>query len=127
MARHCKLVLGMVALAGALMLGACGRAVEASGNITDGPAPDGAVKVVAADNDFVPDTIKAKAGEVVTVEVANRGDSDHNFVIAEMDVSTGTLKPGETATATFQMPESSTEFVCTFHGGMEGELVPEGA
>lgn len=120
-----KTVVTMVAiLAAGLLLGACGRSVEASGNISRGPAGGNAVEVEARDNEFSPGVIKAKAGEQVTVQVNNQGQTDHNFVIPTMNVSTGTLKPGEVATATFVMPDSSTEFVCTFHGGMNGDLLP---
>lgn len=125
---RCKTALvGLAFASGALLLGACGRAVEASGSIDQGPATGEAVKIVMEDNEFKPAAIRAKAGEEVTVEVSNKGDADHNFVIPKMDVSTGTLESGKVATATFVMPETATEFVCTFHGGMKGELRPEEA
>jgi plastocyanin len=124
MGKRKTVVIAAAALAVGLLLGACGRAVEASGNISPGPAPGDAVKVEAKDNEFRPGVIKAKAGEQVTVQVTNQGEVDHNLVIPGLDVSTGTLKPGEVATATFVMPDSSTEFVCTFHGGMKGDLQP---
>lgn len=118
----------VVVLTGALLLGACGGGeVAASGNIARGPASGDAAKVVARDNDFSPDEIRGTAGEEVTVEVTNRGDAVHNFVISDMEISTGNIEPGEAATATFTMPDSRVEFVCSFHGGMKGELVPEGA
>ena len=124
MSKRKVLALGVAALAAGLLLGACGRAVQASGKVSKGPASGDAVKMEARDNEFRPGVIKAQAGEEVTVEVTNRGGSDHNFVIATLDISTGTLKPDEVATATFVMPDSSTEFVCTFHGGMKGDLQP---
>ncbi|HYN98939.1 MAG TPA: cupredoxin domain-containing protein [Actinomycetota bacterium] len=111
----------------AIFMGACGREVAASGNVTQGAAPGNAVKVVARDNDFVPAQIKGKAGEEIAVEVINNGDSPHNFVIKDLDLSSGTLESDKVATVTFVMPETPTEFVCTFHGGMKGELVPEEA
>ena len=111
----------------AIFLGACGREVAASGNVTQGAASGDAVKVVARDNDFVPAEIKGKAGEEIAVEVTNSGDSPHNFVLKDLDVSSGTLESGKVATVKFVMPGTPTEFVCTFHGGMTGELVPEEA
>jgi plastocyanin len=108
----------------ALLLGACGRAVEAKGNVGKGSAAGNAIEVAAEDNEFKPEVIRAKSGEEVTVEIVNRGSTDHNFVVPEIDLSTGTIQPGEVVTATFVMPDSRTEFVCTFHGGMKGELVP---
>jgi plastocyanin len=113
-------------LAGSL-LGACSRQVEASGDVTQGRASRDAVEVVAADNEFKPGRIKAKAGEQVTVEVTNDGDSAHNFVVKDLDVSSGTIEPDKVVTMKFKMPDAKTEFVCTFHGGMNGELVPEEA
>ncbi|HEX2054211.1 MAG TPA: cupredoxin domain-containing protein [Actinomycetota bacterium] len=122
-----KRMLAGTALAGALLLGACGGSVEASGDVTKGPAGGDAVKLVAEDNEFRPSTLRAKAGEEITVEVTNRGDAAHNFVVGDMDLSTGTIEPGGVATATFEMPGAKTEFVCSFHPGMKGELVPEEA
>lgn len=127
MGRHKTALLGLALVSGALLLGACGRAVEASGSVSQGPATGEAVKIVMEDNEFRPAAIRAGAGEAVTFEVTNKGDADHNFVIPKMDVSTGTLEPGKVATATFVMPDTATEFVCTFHGGMKGELRPEEA
>jgi plastocyanin len=112
---------------GAALLGACGGEVAASGNVTRGAASEDAVKLVARDNEFDPVKITGRAGEEITVEVTNEGDAPHNFVVEEIDVSSGTLKSDEIATVKFVMPDSSTEFVCTFHGGMTGELVPEEA
>ncbi len=124
MGKHKTALLGLALVGGALLLGACGRAVEASGSIGQGPATGEAIKITMEDNEFKPAAIRAQAGEEITVEVANKGDADHNFVIPTMDVSTGTLEPGKVATATFVMPDGATEFVCTFHGGMKGELRP---
>lgn len=122
-----KLTLLAALASGALLLAACGGEVAASGNVGQGPASGDAAKVVARDNEFSPDTIRAAAGEEITVEVANQGDAPHNFVVEDLDLSTGTIEPGEVATATFTMPDSTVEFVCSFHGGMTGELVPEAA
>jgi plastocyanin len=116
----------VLVLAGGL-LGACNRQVAASGDVTVGRAPGDAIKVVAEDNEFRPVEIKGTAGEEVTVEVTNQGDSPHNFVIKELDVSSGTMESDKVVTMNFTMPDARTEFVCTFHGGMTGELVPEEA
>lgn len=124
MATRKAVVIGLALVAAALLLGACGRAVGASGNITKGAAGGDAVDVVAEDNAFSPEVIRAEPGEEVTVEVVNQGGSPHNFVVSEIDVSTGTIEPGAVVTATFVMPASPAEYVCTFHGGMKGQLLP---
>lgn len=122
-----KSIAAVVLTLGAAVLGACGGQVAASGNVTRGAASQDAEKLAAQDNEFGPQRITGKAGEEITVEVTNEGDAAHNFVIEELSVSSGTLKSDEIATVKFVMPDSPTEFVCTFHGGMTGELVPEEA
>ncbi len=83
-----------------------------------------AVKVVASDNDFAPATLELDAGAEVTVEVRNDGEAAHNFVISEVDLSTGTIEAGQVATATFTVPDEPVSYVCTFHPGMGGEITP---
>ncbi|MGH3440476.1 MAG: cupredoxin domain-containing protein, partial [Nitriliruptorales bacterium] len=56
------------------------------------------------------------------VEVRNDGGTPHNFVIEDLDLSTGTIEPGEVVTATFEAPDGPIRFVCTFHPGMDGEI-----
>lgn len=119
------LVVGLVAGAG--LLAACGRAVEAKGDVSQGPAPADAVEITMTDNEFTPARVHAAAGEEITLELTNNDDTPHNLVIEELDLSTGTIDSGEVATATLTMPDSEVEFVCTFHGGMKGTLVPEEA
>ena len=59
----------------------------------------------------------------MTVEVRNDGSNGHNFTIDELDLSTGTVEPGQVVTATLEVPDGTTEFRCTFHPGMRGEIV----
>lgn len=40
--------------------------------------------------------------------MTNDGDSAHNFVVGDLEVSTGTIEPGGVATATFEMPSRPT-------------------
>jgi plastocyanin len=74
------------------------------------------------DRTFRPSILRLKAGDRVTVEVSNKDDTPHDFAIELMDLNTGIIEPGESATATFTVPESSTEFVCTLHSGMTGRI-----
>ena len=57
------------------------------------------------------------------VEVRNEGSDDHNFTIDVLNLSTGTIEPGQVKTATFTVPSGTTEYHCTFHPGMRGEIV----
>lgn len=122
-----RLALSAAAFAGICLLGACGGSLEAAGDIQEGPATTESIKVEMGDNVFLPDTVEAKSGEQIVLEITNGGRTVHNLVIEDPEVSSGLVEAGEVVTATFVMPETKTEFVCTLHRGMVGELVPEGA
>ena len=102
-------------------LTACAR--ERSGDVHEGAAGSDAVEVVLQDDAFLPDDLTLRAGAEVDVEVRNEGSNGHNFTIDALDLSTGTVEPGEVVTATFVVPNETTEYHCTFHPGMRGEIV----
>ena len=97
-----------------------GCARERSGEVHDGVAGPDAVEVVQQDDAFVPDALRQAGTEV---EVRNEGNDAHNFTIDALDLSTGTIEPGHVMTATFEVPNGTTEYHCTFHPGMRGEIV----
>jgi plastocyanin len=111
--------LGMTVVA----LTACAR--ERSGDVHEGATGSDAVEVVLQDDAFVPETLHLEAGTEVNVEVLNEGSNGHNFTIDALDLSTGTVEPGQVVTATFTVPIGTTEYHCTFHPGMRGEIVAE--
>lgn len=111
-------------IAAAFALAACGGDIPASGDIKPGSADGEAIEVVALDNEFEPAILEMEPGTQVTIEVDNQGEISHNLVIDELDLSTGTLEPGEVATATFIVPDTTVTFYCSFHRGMNGELRP---
>jgi len=109
------LAVSLVALTG------CAR--ERSGDVHEGAAGADAVEVVLQDDAFVPDDLRLEAGTEVDVEVRNDGSDGHNFTIESLDLSTGTIEPGHVMTATFVVPNGTTEYHCTFHPGMRGVIV----
>ena len=112
----------VVALAVTLIvLTGCAR--ERSGDVHEGAAGSDAVEVVQRDDAFVPDALRLEAGTEIEVEVRNEGSDAHNFTIDALDLSTGTIEPGKVMTATFVVPKGTTEYHCTFHPGMRGEIV----
>ena len=112
----------LIALAVVLVaLTACSR--ERSGDVQEGSGGPDAVQVTLNDDEFEPDVLQLDAGTEVTVEVRNDGSNGHNFTIDELDLSTGTVDPGQVVTATFEVPAGTTEFHCTFHPAMDGEIV----
>ena len=83
------------------------------------PGHGDAAKIEAVDGDrFTPKSLELPAGEAVTIEITNADDRAHDFAIEAADLNTGTIQAGAVATATFTVPEGTTEFVCTFHRGM---------
>jgi plastocyanin len=104
-------------------LAACSNSSDPVGNVASGPATGDAAKIEAIDGDrFTPKTLELPAGKAVTIEIANTGDRAHDFAIEAADLNTGTIEAGAVATATFTVPEGTTEFVCTFHRGMTGTI-----
>lgn len=100
-----------------------GCAQERSGDVHEGPAGSDAVEIVQHDDAFEPGTLHLEAGTEVDVEVRNEGGDDHNFTIDALNLSTGTIEPRQVMTATFTVPSGTTEYHCTFHPGMHGEIV----
>ncbi len=104
------------------VLAACAGA-ELSGNVGEGPGGPDAVEVVMVDSVFEPNRLELEAGTDVTLEVTNDGDTGHDFTIDSLDLSTGVIEPGGVMTATIAVPDGTSQFRCTLHGGMEGEIV----
>jgi plastocyanin len=92
--------------------------------VHEGPGGPDAVSVLITDDDFNPSELRLDGGTEVTVETRNEGNAGHNFTVDDLDVSTGTVEPGGVVSATFTVPSWATEFRCTFHPGMRGEIVP---
>ncbi|MGH2636381.1 MAG: cupredoxin domain-containing protein [Actinomycetota bacterium] len=109
-------------LALATVVAAC-QGAERSGNIGTGPGGPDAMPVMMVDSAFEPDALELQAGAEVTIEVTNDGDASHDFTIDSLDLSTGVIEPGGVMTATLTVPDGPTEFRCTIHGGMRGEIV----
>lgn len=111
----------VASLAMVTLLGAC-MSSEPSGDVGKGPADGPAAKIVAEDNVFLPDTLSAKGGSELVVEIHNKGNDPHEFAIEELGLSTGTIAPGEIAHARFVVPDKTTTFACTYHRGMDGRI-----
>ena len=113
------------ALAVVGLLTACAPSSESAGDVGKGSAPGEAVRVTIDDSVFAPDVLEAAPGEEMTVEVKNDDSIPHDFAIESMDLNTGTIEPGQTAYATFTVPNEPLEFVCTYHDGMDGRIVAD--
>lgn len=113
-------------VAGVAAVGAaCSPSSDASGDVSNGPAAGRVVEVVAGDQFFEPAVLELRSGAELTLEVTNTGDTPHDFSIEELDLNTGTIEPGEVATATLTVPDKAIEYVCSYHSDMRGEIRPE--
>ena len=119
---HGRFAPAIGSIAVVVLAAACGGAPPASGDVELGAGAADALTIVATDNEFDPQSVQVVAGKPATFTISNEGNSAHNFVVDELDVSSGTIEPGDAVTATFTMPEGGAEFVCTFHGGMTGRI-----
>lgn len=111
----------LAVLLGGVLLGACNSS-DPSGDVGYGPAPGAAEQIFATDDRFNTPVIEADAGDSLVVEVTNVGDSNHEFAVPDLDLTTGTIEPGESAYARIEVPRGTTTFVCSYHGGMEGVI-----
>ena len=114
-----------------LLLAACGGDTDDTQDVGSGDQAEGGgegvtLEVSAVDNSFEPASLSAPAGTEVTVAVTNDGNNPHTFTIDDPEVDTSTIAAGESADATFTMPDTSVDFYCAIHGAntMAGTLDP---
>jgi len=131
-------LIALVALV--LLMAACG-----------GDGASTSIKVDMADFEFSPDDWTVEAGEEITVELANNGSVEHEFVILRPGVNVTSeadlpeteeellagfvywedeVEPGESKTLTFTAPQAGTyQISCAIEGhfdaGMEGDMTAE--
>jgi plastocyanin len=73
---------------------------------------------------FKPTILTGTAGQKVTLEVKNEGDTEHNFSIDDQTIDQD-LEAGKSAEVDVTFPQSGVvEFYCKYHrtSGMAGEL-----
>jgi plastocyanin len=74
---------------------------------------------------FEPTILKGSAGEKVTLDLSNEGDTLHNFSLTDQGVDTD-VQPGSKASVTVTFPQSGTlVFFCKYHAtsfNMRGAL-----
>lgn len=99
---------------------------------TTSPSAVSGTEVTVEGREFklTPSEITVKKGEKVKLTFKNTGNSTHDFTIAELNVATKRIQPGEQETIEFT-PEKSGEFkfICSVGNheeqGMTGTLIVE--
>ena len=112
------------AVLAAAVLGGCGGAEPAAS------ARDGRIAITLDDYFISPQEVRADAGRI-TFAVSNRGRVGHNFRVRAQDgsepVQVTTLLPGDSGTASADLPRGDYKMLCTVANheelGMSGRLV----
>lgn len=94
------------------------------------PSPSQGVNLNVAGLDtfkYDPSTLTAKVGQAMMVNLENKGNLDHSFVIDELSVKLESVKAGSTGHVTFTPAQAGTfTFYCDVPGhkaaGMTGTL-----
>ncbi|HUR12923.1 MAG TPA: cupredoxin domain-containing protein [Mycobacteriales bacterium] len=106
-----------------------GSALKVTGTVTASGAPASqTVRLDMTDSlTFLPNVVNAKVGSLA-VTVENAGAVPHNLVFDDTALGkTGTVKGHATATLTVPLAKAGTfVFTCTFHSGMDGQVVVTG-
>ncbi|MCY4575292.1 MAG: cupredoxin domain-containing protein [Chloroflexi bacterium] len=108
---------------------ALAAACQNNGDIgATGLQPDGSYIIVGTEFAFEPETIQIPVNEEAVIEFRNLGTVDHDLVIEEFDVATGSMRIGSKKTVRFT-PTVLGEFelICSIPGhpdaGMTGTVV----
>lgn len=115
----------LVTLIGLLSAAAHGSDVS-SGQIVDVPA-SGKITVIGKEFKFIPDAIRVKKGQHVTIVFKNKGHVSHSLTIPDLGLHTPTIQSGSRATISFTAKDTGVHgFWCTVPGhkqaGMKGEV-----
>jgi plastocyanin len=106
-----------VAVAAALVLGACGDG-DAGG---DGGEGGGGGALSMIDNEFDPASLTVGTGD--SLEVSNDGANLHNITIEGTDIDED-VDPGQSTSVTIDAEPGEYTMFCEYHrsGGMEGTV-----
>lgn len=88
------------------------------------------IVIEASEFSFSPGSIKAKAGEKITLTLKNTGNMPHDLVFADLEAATKIVESGGTETIEFVVEEAGEyTFYCDISNhrslGMEGVLIIE--
>lgn len=92
------------------------------------PAESGPLTVSMTEWRYDPKVIRVKGGQTVKLTIKNTGKVDHAFVINDLGVDTGRVKPGETRNVEFTVPDKTAiyEYMSSVPGqktlGLAGSL-----
>ena len=72
---------------------------------------------------FQPTELTIPAGQDVTITLTNKGSLPHTFTIDELNVDSGTVNAGSTATVTINAKAGDYQFYCATPGHKDAGMV----
>ena len=109
--------------------GGSGDGLKVTGTVTAAGAPSAQTASLQMTDrlTFTPNVVQAKVG-ALALSVENAGAIPHNLVFSDSSLGkTDTVKGHATATLSVALRKPGTfRFTCTFHSGMDGQLVVSG-
>ena len=122
-------VLAVVVLLAGCGGGGSGKDLKVTGTTTASGAPGAQTASLDMTDalSFVPNVVDAKVG-TLALSVENTGTIPHNLVFKDSSLGhTDTINGHSTGTLTLTLAKAGTyRFVCTFHSGMDGQVVVSG-
>jgi plastocyanin len=114
-----KLGAGVLVVAGALLLAACGGG---SGTKSGGGAPtsSGGTSITITNFMFQPMSLTVSAG--ATVKVTNKDSATHTLTASGNQFNTGDIDQNQTKTFTAPMKPGTYHYICNIHQYMMGTL-----
>jgi plastocyanin len=121
------------ALAALLLATGCGGGskggLKVTGTVTATGDPSAQVAQLDMTDEltFTPNVVNAKVGNL-NLAVENAGQVPHNLVFSDPSLGkTDTVRGHATATLSIRLSKAGTyRFTCTFHSGMDGQVVVTG-
>ena len=88
------------------------------------PTPE--VTVVMTDHAFEPQTVSIQRAQTTLLKLQTKGSVEHNLLVQRQNITSPTVKPGETATFELALPQGDFPIICSLPGheelGMVGKL-----
>ena len=111
----------MSALVIIILAGACGGGPETGAT---GRQPDGVYIIAGTEFSFIPDTLTLPVNQEAVIMFRNRGTVDHDLVVEEFGIATGTIRIGGERTVRFT-PRQTGDFdlICSIPGHGEAGMV----
>ena len=99
-------------------------AIQSNNSIPDqivlGQKQDEAIEITVSEDGFSLSGIRISPNQLATISITNTGEKPHSFVVDELEIDTGLIKPGQTKKIEFSKDIKSPESF-EFYSNAEGD------